>query len=379
MSKACVRVAALIGFAAMGCGASQGTGSDSNDPFGAGSKNGSSGGGGTSGINSGGAGYFPDQLMSGKGGKSGSGSGSGDDKFCAQQNFQLNRLPPEILLVLDRSGSMRRDAQGGTGSPDKWAQTTAAIDATLANTQMGVHWGLKMYPAWKKEGDSACATSPIAGVDPGLSQHTSIMSTVNMNTPTRDRGATPTAKAVEEATTLMKARTSMNPKFLLLATDGIPNCRDGSDRNSDVDGAVAAVAAANAAGFATFVVGIAASGIKVDGVDPFAVLNNMAQAGGRARDGDTKFYSANNQAELTTALGSIAQQAADCTFVLTQPPVSPGDVAVELDGSRLGSNDWAYGAGNRSIVVKGAYCDKLKKGDIKEAQVKFGCPGQVIL
>lgn len=377
MSKACVRVAALLSFVSIGCGASQGGGADGNDPFGTGAKNGSSGG--NSGINAGGNGYFPDQLVTGKGGKSGSGSGTGDDKFCNQQNFELNRLPPEILLVLDRSGSMRRDARGETGTPDKWEQTTKAIDATLANTQLGVHWGLKMYPAWKKEGDSACATTPIAGVDPGVSQHGAIMSTIGTSTPTRDKGATPTAKAVEEATTLMKARTSMNPKFLLLATDGIPNCRGNVDTNKDVDGAVAAVAAANAAGFATFVVGIAASGIMVDGVDAFAVLNNMAQAGGRARDGDTKFYSANNQAELTTALGSIAQQAADCTFVLTEPPGSPGDVAVELDGARLGTNDWSYGAGNRSIVIQGAYCDKLKKGDVKEAQVKFGCPGQVIL
>lgn len=376
MSKACVRAVALLGFVSVGCGASQG-GSSDDGVFGAGAKGGSVGGIGAGA--SGGAGYFPDMLMNGTGTGPGSGSGSGDDKFCKQQDFMLNRLPPEIMLVLDRSGSMQHDASGGDAAPTKWTTTTAAINTTLADTEKGVLWGLKMYPAYKRDGDSACGTAGIAGVDPGVSQHVQIMSAVNMNAPTRDKGATPTAKAVIEATAQMKMRTSANPKFLLLATDGIPNCLNGSDSQKDVAGAVAAVAAANQAGFATFVVGIAAAGIKVDDVNPFDVLNQMATAGGRPLDGDTKFYSAGNQAQLTTALGSIAAQAADCTFILTEPPAVPDNIAVELDGVRLGANDWSYGAGNRSVVIKGAYCDKLKKGDIKQAQVKFGCAGQVIL
>lgn len=343
-----------------------------------------SGKGGGSGLGagaSGGAGYFPDMLMN-KGASSGSGSssgGGGDDRFCKQQDFMLNRLPPEILLVLDRSGSMQRNGAGDVGTPTKWSLTTAAIDTTLAGTEKGVLWGLKMYPAWKKEGDSACGTAGIAGVDPGLTQHAQIMSTVTGNAPTRDKGATPTANAMIEATTLMKGRTSPNPKFILLATDGIPNCRNNSDRELDIEGATAAVAAANQAGFATFVVGIAAAGIKVDGVDTFKVLNDMAAAGGKARDGDTKFYPAANQQELAASLGSIAAQAADCTFLLTSAPPVPDNIAVELDGVRLSTNDWAYGAGNRSVVIKGAYCDKVKKGDIAKAQVKFGCAGEVIL
>lgn len=310
---------------------------------------------------------------------SGSGSGSGDEKVCAQQNVPLNRLPPEIMVVLDRSGSMRRNAQGQTAPPDKWSQTTAALNTVLNDTQAGVHWGLKMYPSWRKQGDTACGIEGLR-VDPGLNQAGAIMTEVNGNTPTLDRGATPTAKAVIEASEFLKGRTSQNPKFILLATDGIPNCRNDSDREGDVPGAVAAVTAAREAGFGVFVVGIAASGIKVDGVDAFAVLNDMAVAGGRPREGDTKFYSANNEAELKTALGSIASQAADCTFTLEKQPPSPQDVAVLLDDKRLSQGaDWEYGAGNRSIVVKGAYCDKLKKGDVKNALIKFGCPGMVIL
>lgn len=56
------------------------------------------------------------------------------------------------------------------------------------------------------------------------------------------------------------------------------------------------------------------------------------------------------------------------------PTVKISDLALEKF-----EDDWAYGASNRSVVIKGAYCDKLKKGNIKQAQVKFGCPGQVIL
>lgn len=357
---------------AVGCGA---TSSGSDDPFDPTKNPGSQtfGGGGAGGTSS----YFADQLkMNGSG--SGSGSG-GDEKICAQQNVPLNRLPPEIMVVLDRSGSMRRNAEGEKSPPDKWGQTTRALDSVLADTQAGVYWGLKMYPSWKQQGDSACAMQGLR-IAPELNQHGGIMSEVNDNPPTLDRGATPTAKAVEEATAFLAARTSENPKFLLLATDGIPNCGNDNDRESDVPGAIAAVNAARQAGFGVFVVGIAASGIRVDGVDAFKVLNDLAEAGGRPREGGTKFYSANNEAELKAALGSIASQAADCTFTLTSTPSSPGDVAVELDDKRLGQGtDWEYGAGNRSVVVKGGWCDKLKKGDVKKALIKFGCPGMLIL
>ncbi|MDX2021401.1 MAG: VWA domain-containing protein [Deltaproteobacteria bacterium] len=370
MSKA--RLVTVMSLFAAACGASQGDAGDgsSNDPF-------RSGKGGTSGQLTGGSGYFVDNLANPKPG-SGSGSGSGDEKFCDQKEFKLNRLPPEILLVLDRSGSMRQDAQGKRGTPSKWTQTIAAIDTTLASTEAGVYWGLKLFPSWKGSNDNECSTGGIAGVDPALTQHAQLMTVVNANGP-GEKGRTPTAKAVTEAAALLGARTTANPKFLLLATDGIPNCRSATDNGNDVEGAVAAVAAARDAGFATFVVGIAAAGIEVDGVDPFAVLNQMAMAGGRPRDGEIKFFSAGSEQELTSALGTIASQAAECTFNLGQVPPAPENIAVELNGTRLTPADWSYGAGNRSVIIKGSWCDKLKKGDVTQAQVKFGCTGQVIL
>ncbi len=372
MSKACVRFALLSAFVVMGCGATSGSGAD--DPF-APSKPGS-GKGGASGSGSGsGSGFFLDELKP----STMPGQGSGDDNICAQQDFPLDRLPPEIMVVLDRSGSMRRNAQGGREPPDKWGQTVAALDSVLSDTQGGVYWGLKMYPSWKREGDSPCAIQGLQQA-PGLDQHAALMAQINGNGPTLDKGATPTAAAVQESTGFLSGRSTPNPKFLLLATDGVPNCRDGSDRNGDVDGSIAAIGAAREAGFAVFVVGIAASGIRVDNVDAFQVLNDMAEAGGRPQDGQTKFFPANNEAELKTALNSIASQAADCTFNLNKAPPDPSNVRVELNDERLTQGtDWEFGAGNRSVVVKGAWCEKLKKSNVEKAEIKFGCPGMVIL
>src|SRR5215470_17635706 len=89
---------------------------------------GGSGGGaaGAGGMYSGGSGGSP----GGSGGTGGSGGGidnTPDALNCGVENFALQPgLPPDLMIVLDRSGSMSDPP--GTGGATKWVQVTGALN-----------------------------------------------------------------------------------------------------------------------------------------------------------------------------------------------------------------------------------------------------------
>ena len=99
--------------------------------------------------------------------------------------------------------------------------------------------------------------------------------------------STPTRLAESAAAAYLLGSPDISPKYLLLVTDGVPNCMPGNaDRAADDSvGAVAAVTAAAAEGIPTMVVGVATSGLPVE-----QTLNEMAVAGGSPRAGSPSYY-----------------------------------------------------------------------------------------
>ena len=305
------------------------------------------------------------------------------DMNCGLRMIDLQKRPADLLLVLDRSTSMLQDATGkGPGGggggvaqgPQKWTEVVAALDPVIMTTQDQVAWGLKMFPL----GD-ACGVPDGATVPVGISSYTGVMNAVRMNPPLSEPiGSTPTRVAVEKATMFMSGNPSPNAKYLVVATDGLPNCRGGSGRGDDAAGAIAAIGAAAKAGIPSFVVGIATAGSGAH-----ATLNEMAVQGGRPRNDPTKYYPVTNKDELVTALGLITGQIASCTFPLDPLPPQPDNVRVNVDGVKVDrdttqAGGWNYGPGNKTVVLFGAACDNLKSGAAKNVQILYGCPGRVV-
>lgn len=364
---------------ALSCSADSGKLSGNpNDPFTA----------GRSGTGSGGS------STTGGGGQGGSGANVGSGLFgglmnapnpggfpssgpegsnCGLVKLGLDKVPAELLLVQDRSGSMREMAPNAAGR-SKWDEVTAAVGDVIGQTQASIFWGLTLYPM---PPGSSCGVPTQAQVEPALNSASAITAAFTQFSSQTGRGGTPTSGAVKFATSYMQSRTTTNPKFMLLATDGLPNCKTGQggrgDADQDPDGAVAAVAAAAAAGFPTFVVGIALDATAGE------TLNRMAEAGGKPRTGATeKYYAVNNRDDLVAALGAIAGQVGSCTFQLAGEPPDPANVVVDVGGMRVPqspTDGWSFGAGNRSVTLNGSWCDKVKNGDVKDAQITFGCAG----
>jgi hypothetical protein len=285
---------------------------------------------------------------------------------CGFQKHQLDRVPPELLLVFDRSGSMATPVRGGTAT--RWEETTAAVTDVLRQTDGSIRWGLKNFPT-----PSGCKVLPDIEVPIGP-MSAAVADAIAASLPSKEGGSgTPTGLAMQIATDYLRSRATINPKYLVLATDGEPACF-GMDEVMYRRAAVDAIAAAHAAGFPTFVIGIATAGTDAD-----IILDAMARAGGRSRAGAPLYYPVASKQSLVEALGQITRVVATCDFPLTSTPPSPNDVAVNVDGTRVlrdptRMNGWVYSPDGKVVVLHGAICDLVKAGKAKDVDIIFGCP-----
>jgi hypothetical protein len=184
---------------------------------------------------------------------------------------------------------------------------------------------------------------------------------------TNPGGNTPTAQAITAATAYLKTVTDSNTKYILLATDGEPNCAPGqSNTTVNVQGTIDAITAAKNAGFLVYVIGIG----------PQTALTNLqsfAVAGGT-----TNYFPATTPQALADAFTTISTAVTTCTFALAQTPPDPNNIAVYLDGNLLTKDDpngWSFGGNSQTVVIGGTSCDAITAGTATKVQVLFGCPG----
>ncbi|MEO8215021.1 MAG: vWA domain-containing protein, partial [Myxococcales bacterium] len=293
-----------------------------------------------------------------------------------------NSLPPDLLIVLDRSGSMNEDSMGVMcrdqavcGATTKWTQMTTAINQVVMQTQDKVRWGLKFFASPGGGGRAACTVNAMADV-PVAPANAAAVAAAIADAANAPGSNTPTNAAETQAAAYLLSVTDPNPKYILLATDGLPNCAGGNGNTSDEMGAIMAVADVAAMGFPTFVIGIATNAMA-DGT-----LNMMAVNGGHPRTGmPQQYYPVSTSADLTAALGVIQGMVAlPCQFQLGGVPSDLTAVKVTVGGKPVASTDWTYGPGNRSIVFPdaGATCTGLKSGALKDVVINLPC-GAVII
>jgi len=327
--------------------------------------------------------HSPIGGFGGAGGSQAGQAGQGGTMGCGSFDRPSNKLPPDILIVLDRSGSMQQDPMTGmnctTPGCSKWDQTTAALNQVLGQTDMTVNWGLKLFGT-----SSACTVSNNTENPVMPNNAMAIQTRIGMTT---TGSSTPTRAGIQVATTYLAGLTDPNPKFILVATDGSPNCPANCSGNTcmttpnpaEEQAVVDAITAAAGMGIRTFVVGIATAS------DPDAdmTLTNMANAGGVPRMGTPSYYPVASQADLVTALGQIVTVAASCIFPVPTPPTtdgttSKGDIQVKGDNTTIPpldpNNGWTYtDAAMSSIELHGSACDMVKAGTIMTVTIVFNC------
>ena len=253
-----------------------------------------------------------------------------DSATCGAQMANIGVVnlgdPPDLLVVLDRSGSM--SSPPTTFPPvftSKWQTMRTSLTGVVTAKQQQIKFGLLEFPSDDNPGCSAVATPKVnigLGSGPGFTTY------FNGRSP---GGNTPAHVGLTSALTYFNSiPVNTAGRYVLFATDGLPNCLN-ADPNTASDAAtVSAVSALFNAGIKTYVLGFGGA----FGGTP-AVLNDAAVAGGKAKPGNTKFYEASNQAELDMALAAISGGiiVPSCSFQLASAPPDPNNVTVTVNGT----------------------------------------------
>ena len=214
------------------------------------------------------------------------------------------------------------------------------MNTVVMGTQAAVNWGLIFFGS-----DNMCGVGTMPNVPIATNNDTAISGAYAANQPS---SYTPTESAINAAVAYMKTVNDTNPKYLLLATDGLPNCKPGDRTVNDDDspGATTAVTNAAAAGLNTFVVGIGNTMGEM-------TLNGFATAGGEPQTGSAdgnSFYEVNSTADLVTALNKIVGIVASCTIPLTGVAPNLTNVAVWVDDASGNTTKVPAGPGRRLVL-----------------------------
>ena len=312
--------------------------------------------------------------VGGEGGTSGaSGSSGSPEGTCGDTTITPNRAPVDILVVLDRSGSMAYSisddcyctgqnprCSNTAGCTDRWTAVKGALDQTV-NANASINWGLEFYSS---PNGADCSVSLAPQVAIGANSGPTILNQMGTVTPANH---TPTAAAINAATMYMQSVVDGNSRAILLATDGMPNCVGGRvNSDDDMPATTAAVAGAAAAGFPVYVVGMGPQASITN-------LNQLAVAGGTG-----SYYPADSAQSLSDSLATISKiVSTTCEFQTPMVPPDPTKVYVYVNKvfvEQSADNGWVCGDPTCSdILLTGTYCADMLGGNPSTVQIIFGC------
>lgn len=271
---------------------------------------------------------------------------------CGQEEFGTTAVPPNLLIVLDRTGSMSAEVPD-SGGLSRWEVAGDAVASVLQSYEGTINFGLNLFSACTGNG---CApgtiVEPIGSAAVAIDQAVSQASLCNSGDPETVIGGT-LAALVGESSLQAPGRDNV----VLLLTDGHDNCGGGgAQAATDLLGQPVPVQ--------VYVVGFSG------GVDA-AELEAIAQAAGT-----DPYYQADDAAELSSALQTIAGNVKTCSFQLDETPDAEIFVFFNNDPSGVPNdpNDgWTYDDATNTVTFHGAACDDIENGDVDDIDIVFGC------
>lgn len=333
---------------------------------------------------------------------------------CGEVDFELVAVPPNVVLVLDKSGSMVSDNDAdGDGEFDgfwdhdadpmtpvisRWNSLYNVVDFVVTNFDAQINFGGVLFPsadATSQYSASACVVEDVPEIPVGPNNGVAILDGIPDALDVDIRGATPATAGIQTALDHLETLDPTVPQFLILVTDGAANCSADHPAPPDLleiyDSNLPALVgtAFSERDVPTFVVGIdivdEEVGVGNDGIpqaNTFVELNAVAEAGGRAKAGSEKFFNTVNEIELMEALGEIAGQVVSCVIPLDPAPENPDFVEVEIGGVSIDKVDdcatqdgWVYvnpAGPYDALELCGSACDAYVEAGLVDAT--YGCP-----
>jgi uncharacterized protein YegL len=319
---------------------------------------------------------------------------------CGRSTFATGSVIPDMMILLDRSGSMQpgddidldidckgvnptnifdlprvaacaaagincndpQDAMttacGGSVRPgpvDRWTPSVSALKSLTARFDKDVSFGLMTFPSRTVDCGAGDELVPM-----GLGVAAQISTKLDQ---TRPSGGTPTGPTLEKALQRFKDTEiigdAVQPaRYVLLVTDGQPTCphsRGNSNNRESLEKdkqlTIQAIDELSAYGVKTFVVGYDA---QLD--QTFAQsLSEFAQHGGT-----DDYFPVQNETSLIEAFEKISESIVTCNFEFKSPIDDPRLLRVTLDGVLLRPDDpngWVVNG--QTITIQGSSCEAL--------------------
>jgi hypothetical protein len=286
------------------------------------------------------------------------------DGACASVRLETNRSTPNVVLIIDQSGSMGMEEFPAGSGVYRWTAlqealigSTAAPGGFIDMLDSSVRFGLVTYRE-----EPAISGCPDLRVVPALADNYGTIRGVY--TTLRPGGATPTGEAIMGTLSRLSEIVTVTdePTIFVLATDGEPNrCADITDTTGGRAASLAAVQSAFGMGIRTFVISVGADVSTMH-------LQELANAGvgASASDPPAMFWLATDTTSLGAALDTIIGSVASCSIELVGriDPTMACMGTVTLGGVPLECDDpdgWRA-VDETHIELTGASCDELQSG-----------------
>ncbi|MCA9683021.1 MAG: hypothetical protein KC457_12550 [Myxococcales bacterium] len=295
---------------------------------------------------------------------------------CGGFEFSIEAVPPNLLIMLDRSGSMSNSVPNANAN--RWEVAKQAILQVTTNFDDTIRFGLATYSACVGNGCSAgTIVVPIADQNAGaingflamtagegssngqgVNGQGKIQYLCDSGDPETSTGASLNAQVGNQSLQDLE-----RDNAILLITDGEES---GQCIMNGVDGPTAA---ANLFGqnvpVKTFAVGFGGANLTE--------INEIAQAGGTMTG-----YLADMAQDLEAALDQIANAVATCTFELDQVPPDANEIYVFFDKDPAGvpndpNNGWTYDPITNTVTFHGSACEAIKSGAVVDIDIVYGC------
>lgn len=332
-------------------------------------------------------------------------AGPPDAPICRPGTFPIEPARADMMLVIDRSGSMRLGFDGQEELPEefwRWTFLRNAVAVSLPTLGDRVRVGAKLYPdpippdVMDVTAELACRCSDGVDVRPAVRSTPSILAAMDAFGPI---GGTPTVQALINAREALTDSTE-GRRFIVIATDGGPNCNprvmadpltctctsareaclrpdegiyscvDDPRMTNELDRTNSAF------GIPVFIIGIPDDS-RPDLTD---YLDRMAVAGGRPRavPGERQFYSARSDVELRDAFEQITGSISRCAFVSPSVPTDDSRFFVTVDGERVArdaTNGWTWTDRERGeIELNGPACERANAAGALVEAIVDDCP-----
>lgn len=298
-----------------------------------------------------------------------------DSQVCEEVNVVAERDVANVLVLLDRSGSMYSPGGLFTSKVDKWTPAVNAVNSAVGARAESVAFGLMKFGTGEGCDPGSVDVMPRVGATDLVTQ------SLQGRPADITGGMTPTAESLAAAGEALA--TVEGDSYVLLVTDGAPNCNDEQGLGGecvcpggvcdyweeclDDNRTVRTIESLADNNIKTFVIGYD-TGALTD------VLNRMAVAGDT---GAQQYIAVNDQASLSSALESLTSQVASCSYELEKVPSDIRYVSVELGGTAVDhesvASDGGWRLDDNKVEILGGDCERLQAQDRMEIDITVKC------